>query len=90
MQVEADGAGQPVQQPVAAADECRRDRQVQLVDHACRQRVAEQRRPALAEHVLVTQRGQPVQRERQVDVVVPAHQHHHAGGGQRLPPSAVR
>ena len=52
-----------------AADQRRCDRQVQLVDHPGGQGVAEQRRAALAQHVLVAERGQPVQRERQVDLV---------------------
>ena len=56
-------AGQPVEQPGSAADQGGRDRQVELVDDAGGQRRAEQGRAALAEHVLVPELGQPVQRQ---------------------------
>ena len=49
----------------------------------------EQLRPALAEHLLEAPVGQRVQRGGQVDVVVPADQHGHAGGGQRRPAVGV-
>ena len=52
-------------------------------DHPDAQRGAQQGRAALAEHLLVPEPGQRVERRGQVDVVVPAHQHGHPGVGQR-------
>ena len=54
-----------------ATDDRGHERQRQLVDDPGGEGRSEQRRPALAEHVPQTARGQGVERGRQVDVVTP-------------------
>jgi uncharacterized protein with GYD domain len=57
------GGQRRAQQARLPADQCRCDREVQFVDHAGGECGPQQLRTAFAEHLLVAQSGEPVQRQ---------------------------